>query len=162
MGRMNDVTTPATFNWTALHAVADRESRRWIRDRFDADEAAQEALLRAWRNRGACRGGDPRPWMAQIARREAFRLLARRRDERTVPAPEREPVDDGHDDLCELRIDLARALGALDPGDRALLYARYALDLTQPAAAAMLDMPEGTAKVRLHRLRRRLADTLER
>ncbi|WP_187369067.1 RNA polymerase sigma factor [Baekduia soli] len=159
---MTTRTCRAPFDWTALRDLAHREARRVVRDDFDADEAAQEAVLRAWRGQASCRADDPRPWMAQIARREALRLLARRREDRSTAADDLDEraSSDGQDELSALRIDLARALGDLDRRDRALLYARYALDLTQPAAAAVLDMPEGTAKVRLHRLRARLAESL--
>jgi RNA polymerase sigma-70 factor (ECF subfamily) len=37
--------------------------------------------------------------------------------------------------------------------DRALVWLRYEDDLTQPVIAERLGMPEGTVKVRLHRLR---------
>jgi RNA polymerase sigma-70 factor, ECF subfamily len=45
------------------------------------------------------------------------------------------------------------ALAELGPDDRSLLKMRYGEDLTQPAVADALGLPEGTVKVRLHRLR---------
>jgi RNA polymerase sigma-70 factor, ECF subfamily len=58
------------------------------------------------------------------------------------------------------RLDVTQALQALGPEDRALMSARYFLDLTQPCAAQLLDMPLGTAKVRLHRIRKQLRHAL--
>ncbi len=46
---------------------------------------------------------------------------------------------------------LDRALGRLDPDQRAILTLRYYLDLTLPDAAEVLGIPLGTAKSRLHR-----------
>jgi RNA polymerase sigma-70 factor (ECF subfamily) len=37
---------------------------------------------------------------------------------------------------------------------------RYESDLAHPAIAAALGMPEGTVKVRLHRIRKRLASLM--
>jgi RNA polymerase sigma-70 factor, ECF subfamily len=54
-----------------------------------------------------------------------------------------------------------QALQRLPPADRTLLLLRYAEDLTQPEVARRLDLPEGTVKVRLHRVRQRLRQALE-
>ena len=59
-----------------------------------------------------------------------------------------------------VRVDVERALAPLSPDERRLVELRYAEDLTQPAAAAALGVPEGTVKVRLHQLRARLRQTL--
>lgn len=131
----------------------------------DAEDAAHEALVRAWLHRSACReGGAPLPWMAQIARNEALRTFDR--SHHRVETPVEDPaVASGGDDL-ELdalgdRLDVHRALAELTPADRNLLHLRYDRDLTQPAIAELLSVPEGTVKVRLHRLRKRLSDILE-
>ena len=50
----------------------------------------------------------------------------------------------------------AQALSVLGPEDRALLRLRYEEDLTQGQVAERLGIPEGTVKVRLHRVRARL------
>ncbi|MEA2421671.1 MAG: Sigma-70, region 4, partial [Thermoleophilaceae bacterium] len=41
--------------------------------------------------------------------------------------------------------------------ERELVNLRYESDLAHPAIAAYLGVPEGTVKVRLHRIRKRLA-----
>ena len=64
------------------------------------------------------------------------------------------------DTLAE-RIDVRRALRPLGGADRRLLWLRYGEDLTQPATAAVMGMPEGTVKVRLHRLRTQLRALLD-
>lgn len=109
------------------------------------------------------------PWMRQIARNEALRLLDRhrRRSERELledgEALAGLPCDEGQQDEDELvsKLDVARLLGRLSVADRQLLALRYEHDLTQPEVAEMLGIPEGTVKIRLHRLRGRLRKALE-
>lgn len=67
------------WNWDLMRSTATREARRFLRATHDVDEVVQEALVRAWRRRGSCRGDDRMPWMRQIARNEALRLIDRRR-----------------------------------------------------------------------------------
>jgi RNA polymerase sigma-70 factor (ECF subfamily) len=146
--------------WSALRRISLQEAHRLLGDPHDAEDAAQEAAIRAWRQRDACRRtDDPGPWVRQIARREALRLTARRRpaalEAGEVPAPGEHPAEGLHE-----RIDVQRALRTLDEGDRTVLVARYALDLKQRTIAEALGIPEGTAKVRLHRARARLRDAL--
>jgi RNA polymerase sigma-70 factor (ECF subfamily) len=139
--------------------VCLREARRVLGRTPDAEDAAQEAALRAWRNRGSCHGAR-QAWLATIGRREALRLAGARAP---LPVEHRpEPAVPSHEaDLLEA-LDVRRALAALAPRERALVLGRYWTDLTQAQLAAALDMPEGTAKVRLHRaradLRRALSD----
>jgi RNA polymerase sigma-70 factor (ECF subfamily) len=132
--------------------------------RADAEEAVQEALARAWLRRDACRSPDaPLPWLLEITRNEARRLLVReaRRGHRELI----EPLAHLHheDDLAvaATRISVEDALRLLGDRDRSMLRLRYAEDLTQGEVARRLGMPEGTVKVRLHRARRRLRRLLE-
>ena len=64
------------------------------------------------------------------------------------------------DAAVALAVDVRRALAELSYSDRVLLLARYWGDLSHQEAANLLGMPDGTAKVRLHRLRARLRPTL--
>lgn len=52
--------------------------------------------------------------------------------------------------------DLRAAIEKLGERDKMLLLLRYGEDLTQQAIARRLGLPDGTVKVRLHRLRHRL------
>src|SRR3954451_23426065 len=65
-------------DWLRLRQHCLAEALRVLRDREDAEEAAQEALLRAWRHRASRRSANWLPWVRAIARNEAFRIAARR------------------------------------------------------------------------------------
>lgn len=120
----------------------------------EADDAAQEAAIRAWRRRATC-SGTPAAWVRAIARNEALRIIDRRRDEAPLEAVvlHAEPVSDDHD--------VRAAVRTLDEADRLLVLLRYWADLTQPEVARLTALPEGTVKVRLHRARERLRVALE-
>ena len=118
--------------------------------------------MRGWRRRATCgTPGNPLPWLLTITRREALRRLARN-GEVLVDAPIDRWDERASEELegAPERMDVRTALGNLDAEDVALLNMRYADDLTQPALADALGIPEGTVKVRLHRLRRRLEELL--
>jgi RNA polymerase sigma-70 factor (ECF subfamily) len=151
-----------TWDWTRLQAVCEREIRSILRGP-DREDAVQEALSRAWRKRHSCRQPEaPDAWVAQIARREALRLAARRRPLVELDAVEHETRDAADGPEADVStLDLRRALRVLPAEDRRLIGLRYVADLTQPQVAQALDLPEGTAKIRLHRVRKRLRDLLE-
>ena len=149
------------WEWDTARTRCLREARRILRDREDAEEAVQEALIRAWRNQAKCRTpSTPLPWLVQITRNEALRLAARRQRRQASEVPEESPdtflaSDDGLDEMLE-SLATEQALSMLRPEERTLIRLRYVEDLTQGQMAARLGVPEGTVKVRLHRVRARL------
>ena len=130
---------------------------RYASNPSEAEDIAQEALLRAWRRRSTLRNAERRDqWLATIVRNEAFRHYSRPRPD---PTDEVEQVESGDEELVLVtaeRADLQAALERLSERERALLSLRYEEDLTQPAIAARLGIPEGTVKVQLHRARLKL------
>lgn len=154
---------PVRWDWAEARNRCLREARRILGNRDDAEEAVQEAFMRAWRKRGACRTPwAPLPWLLQITRNESMRLAVRRSrreasevheaEPEAVPAPAAETVLD--QTLTSLATE--QALSTLAEDERRLLELRYQHDLTQGQVAAALGVPEGTVKVRLHRVRARL------
>jgi RNA polymerase sigma-70 factor (ECF subfamily) len=156
-------TRTDAWNWEAARQRCLREARRHTRCEADAQDAVQSAMLLAWRGRGGCRTpDDPIPWMLAITRREAWRA---RPSVQTVELDgqldgQRATLDEA--DAVVQRLDLQAAIADLDGEQRELLRLRYDEDLTQPQLAQRLGIPEGTAKVRLHRARTRLRTTLTR
>ncbi len=130
---------------------------RYANNPSEAEDIAQDALLRAWRRRGTLRDGTRRAeWLATIVRNEAFRQRARIRPEPISTIEIMEGADDERVLATVERADLHAALERLDETDRSLLMLRYSEDLTQAAIARRLGIPEGTVKVRLHRARDKL------
>jgi RNA polymerase sigma-70 factor, ECF subfamily len=162
-------TLGGDWNWEVMRAAATREARRYLLAAHDVDEAVQEALVRAWRRRASCRGDDHMPWMRQIARNEALRMLDRRQrraelellDDETLLAGLVDVEAAAAEDELLLRMEVEQALQRLSVADRQLLALRYERDLSQPEVARMLGIPEGTVKIRLHRLRGRLRKALD-
>ena len=130
-----------------------------LRDDHAAQDAAQEATLRAWRHAAACRTPDtPEPWLRTIARREALRLaspvLWLEWDEAAADAAEPD------DDAIGARVDVRRAVGRLSDRERVVVEQYYWHDLSCAEIADALELPVGTVKIRLHRARHKLREDL--
>ena len=158
---------PASVDWGAFRRQCLIEARRYVGD--GAEDVVQEALLRAWRHWDACSTPHaPLPWLLAITRREAWRWRARANG-RPAPAAGDEdrfatlPSTGGWagDDTSLERLSVQAALARYGAEERRLLGLRYGEDLTQQQIAERLAVPEGTVKVRLHRLRASLRRQLE-
>jgi RNA polymerase sigma-70 factor (ECF subfamily) len=157
---MTQRTRTVEWDWGLVRALCLRETRRLLGTSYAADDAAQEAVIRAWRHRGRCRNpARPEPWIATIARREALRTLSRRP---VQPVRGDDEMVDPRQDLGDLvdSLDVRRAMSAMDGQDRRLLIGHYWQDLSNSELAMQLGLAEVTVRVRLHRIRQRLRDTL--
>lgn len=123
----------------------------------EAEDIAQDALLRAWRRRSTLRDeGRRKEWLGTIVRNEAYRHHSRQRPDPVEEVDNWEGEEDERIVSTVERADLHAALKRLSERDRKLLELRYEEDLTQEAIARRLGIPDGTVKVRLHRVRHRL------
>ena len=130
---------------------------RYASNPSEAEDIAQDALLRAWRRRSTLRDSERRnQWLATIVRNEAFRQHARVRPDPTSTIEFREGAEDERVLAAVELADLHAALELLSKRDRELLEMKYEEDLTQATIARRLGIPEGTVKVRLHRARNKL------
>jgi RNA polymerase sigma-70 factor (ECF subfamily) len=131
----------------------------------DAQEAAQDAFVKAYGALGRFRNGAPlRPWLMRIAVNESHNLRrsAGRRDSLVVrAAAERSP--EGADPspeaallASERRRELLRALEALPERDRLVIACRFLFDLSERETAQVLAWRPGTVKSRLSRALGRL------
>jgi len=163
--------TPATlqkvssncWDWAELRSFCFVQALRVVGCPETADEADQEAIVRAWRHRDSCRRPDqPLGWLRRIARNEAIRAACRRPNEVLVAEPRSAQNGGLADDYAlEDRLLLMRILGTLSPADQELAWLRYYEDLTCARLAERLGLNEATVKVRLHRLRQRLRQRME-
>lgn len=121
----------------------------------DAEDAAQEAYLRAYGRLGELR--DPQAataWLMQIARRCAHDSLRRRRSTSSVEA-----AGDRHEgDASSLEQSqaLARAMVNLPPADRRLFERYYLGGHTTAKIAAQVGLTDAAVRKRLERLRQRM------
>jgi RNA polymerase sigma-70 factor (ECF subfamily) len=131
-----------------------------------AQDAVQAAWATAWPRLGTLRDRERlRPWLIAIAANEARQLVrrGRRRGIREIALD----LDDGgmttgRTDLGDRAalVDLANALAALDPSDRAIVGMRYAAGMTSAEIGQALGMSDASARVRLAKILRRLRKDL--
>lgn len=135
----------------------------------DARDVTQEALVDAWRGFARLRDRERiRPWLhAIVANRSRKHLRTRESRPRLIAVdswPER--IEDDRSTALAERDRLDRAFESLPPDQRIALALHYALDLSVPQVAAVLSVPDGTVKSRIHagadRLRAALAAEDER
>ena len=136
----------------------------------DAEEAAQDAFVKAWRALGRFRRGAPfRPWLLRIVVNEArnrarsarrrgaleLRLVAEEPSGGAAPPPEAETL------ARERRASLLGALGRLREDDQLVLAYRFFLDLSEDETAAALGVRRGTVKSRQSRALARLREEVK-
>ena len=146
--------------------IAFRVAYVITRNAADAEDAVQDALVKAWRALGRFRAGEPlRPWLLRIAanearnrrrsagRRERLALRAAASSGEAAPSPEDAVLD------AAARARAARRARASSPTDaREVLACRYLLDLSEEETAAALDIARGTVKSRSARALDRLKE----
>jgi RNA polymerase sigma-70 factor (ECF subfamily) len=133
-------------------------------DQDAAQDAVQSAWPIAWRKLGTLR--DParlRPWLVSIAVNEARQAMRRQRRTPVVaeiPSGAVAPAASDPSTTAEL-LDLARALRALHPDDRALLALRYVADFDATELGQALGISASGVRSRLARLLARLRTELD-
>ena len=148
--------------------IAFRTAYLILRDAAEAEEAAQDGFMSAYRSIGRFQPGRPfRPWILQIvanqarnrrkaiARREAATQRAATQDLVLVAPPPDESVDG-----AERRQAMLDAVNELRDEDREVISCRYFLDLSEEETAMALGCPRGTVKSRLSRALGRLREVL--
>lgn len=135
----------------------------------DAEDACQEAFVKAWAALPRFRAGSPfRPWLLRIVTNEARnrRRSAGRRSGLALRAAEDRPLDDAAPSPesavldHEARATLLAAVNRLGDDDREVIGARYFLELSEAETAEALGIPRGTVKSRLSRAIGRLRAVL--
>ena len=153
--------------WLATgYGPAYRTAYLILRDRALAEEAVQEAFLRAWRFRAALPDGDGvRPWLYRVLVNTCCSKLRHESTHRsrTEVAAQREaaswvtetPEDEAT--RAEVAEAVTAALAALPEHLRIPVVLRYYSGLSEREIAVAIRRRPGTVKSRLHEARRRLA-----
>jgi RNA polymerase sigma factor (sigma-70 family) len=140
---------------------------RWLtRDPVEAQDVAQEAMLRALRYFHAFRGEEARPWLLRIVRNTWIDLRRRNGAEKlpldVLETHAAEGPDPEQSALAgDRRRQVAAALAALPAEAREVLVLREIEDLSYKQIAAVLDLPIGTIMSRIARAREKLAVELK-
>jgi RNA polymerase sigma-70 factor (ECF subfamily) len=180
----------------AFRALVERESRPLVRscyrilgDLHDAEDAAQETFVTAYRALGTWRGDGPfGAWLARIGVRIAVRRAARRRPVAWIDPtpiathPEGHEADRGNvvgerailatlgpaeTDPAQLALRTERAalvraaVANLDEPYREVVALRFFSELSLAEIADEAGRPLGTVKTQLHRGLQRLRRTLD-
>jgi RNA polymerase sigma-70 factor (ECF subfamily) len=136
-------------------------------NRSDAEDAVQEAFLKAYRNAGTFRGGAAfSTWVYRILVNACHDLRRKRRSREDAL----EPDDSGLDrperaagvPRDKLRIELDRALRQIHPMSRSVFVLFEVEGFKHREIGEMLGIPEGTSKNLLFRAKRELQDLLMR
>jgi RNA polymerase sigma-70 factor (ECF subfamily) len=135
-----------------LHAIA----HLILRDGDRAQDAVQDALVSAWKDIRALREPDAwDAWLHRLTVRACYKLAQKERRRNLVELhviPDPEPVRpfDVSTDVAE-REHMEQELARLPIDQRVVMVLHFYLDLPLSEAAAILDIPIGTAKSRLSR-----------
>ncbi len=148
--------------------VAVRVAARIV-GRQDAEDVAQDALLRAFHRLSTFRGDGPfRVWLLRVVHTTALNSLARKRPIPVEEIEDHTPEPDADDpatpasqlEQAERRDRLAAKITLLKPEHRAVLVLRDLEGLAYEDIAAVTQTPIGSVKGRLHRARHELAELL--
>lgn len=140
-----------------------------LRDRSEAEDAAQEAYLRAFRRASSYRGDGPvGAWLCRIAVRaahDALRRAGRQRRLLEVAAPPTDPRVETEsvqpEEAIHRRAELESALRRLPDDEREALVLKEVAGMTYREISESCGVPLGTVQSRIHRARQRLAEALD-
>jgi RNA polymerase sigma-70 factor (ECF subfamily) len=138
-------------------------------NRADAEEAVQDAYLRAWRFRDSLSSVPSiQPWLYRVVVNSCYSKLRREiphRDRRAtdeplghLPAPGEATQPEAAAERGEVAETVMAALQRLPVSLRVPVVLRYYADLSERDIALAIGRRQGTVKSRLHEARRRLAD----
>lgn len=148
-----------------FHQIADRHldmvyrlALNWLRSPADAEDAAQNAMLRLWRTDTQFQGEDHlKHWLVRVTVNECKRIALHPWRKRSLPLEEAagEPVFDDPD-----RGELFRAVMDLPEAYRVPLYLYYYEGYSVSEVGELLGLKAATVETRLGRARAKLKTML--
>lgn len=141
--------------------AVNRYARALTSDPSLAEDAVQETFVRAWKYQDSFRGsGSYQGWLLRICRNAVIDLAVsrRRHDLDAGPLTGLAEVVSLPSTASTLEID--DAIGTLAADQREVLVLCGVLGYDYESAAALLDVPIGTVRSRLHRARTALSAEL--
>ncbi|HZC13272.1 MAG TPA: RNA polymerase sigma factor [Thermoleophilaceae bacterium] len=142
-------------------ADAHRAAFLIVQDASAAEDIAQEAMLAALRAFDRFDRRRPfRPWLHRIVINRSLDWV-RARERRAEVSAEHGDAAAAEEDVPAVSRDLAAALAALDPDDRALVVLRHLLGYRSTELARMLGVPAATVRTRVARALARLRAMLD-
>jgi RNA polymerase sigma-70 factor (ECF subfamily) len=154
----------------AHQGIAFRTAYVIVGNAADAEDAAQDGFVKAWRALGRFREGAPfRPWLLQIVANEARnrRRSAGRRAHLALRAATEQPSGDAAPSpeasllSAEMRGALLAAVNELPEDQRVVIALRFFAGLSEHEVAEALSLPEGTVKSRSARALDRLRESYD-
>lgn len=138
---------------------------RWCRNREEAEDAVQDALVAAGTTLDAWRGDGPvEAWILRIVRNACYRQRRGRKNDPALHATDVElPSTDDPEARAqsgEVARRVGEALQTLSPKDRALMLMVHGQGWTPAEVAEATGIAAGTVRVRLSRARARVRERL--
>jgi RNA polymerase sigma-70 factor (ECF subfamily) len=146
---------------TPLLDPAYRLAAVMLADRTTAEDAVQEASIKAWRKLGQLRGdvGSLRSWFLSIVANEC-RMVRRQRWWSVTKLAEIVPLHPAGDQFDAASADLKSAVLRLSPEERLPLVLHFYLDLPLDEVARTLGLSPAATKSRIYRAARKLRSDL--
>jgi RNA polymerase sigma-70 factor (ECF subfamily) len=158
-----DASAPPEFERVLLpHLDAAYNLARWLlRHEQDAEDAVQDAYLRAYRSFTRFRGGDGRSWLLTIVRNVCYSRLRTTRAQPAVEPFDEELHPAGRNDSGntwgQIKTELLpQALAQLEPEFREVIVLHHIEGLAYREIAEIVSVPIGTVMSRLSRARAKL------
>ena len=128
-----------------------------LRNRTDCEDAAQNAVLKAYRNLDSLKQRRYyKTWLIQILKNECFDMLKRHR-----PTIDVEGQGELSYEMAVPDLDLNRAFDALSPDERLAITLYYYEGYDTREIAQLTEVSEGTVRSRLSRARASLRALLQ-
>lgn len=158
--------------WLAsYYSSAYRTAFLMLGNRHDAEEAVQDAFLRAWRFRAALPGGTAfRPWLYRVVVNSCLSLLRSQRTRRARSGPfeeaflerwqsseDRYGQPEPQVEALDTRAAVVAAVSALPEHLRSVIVLRFFAGLSEREIAHAIRRRPGTVKSRLHEAKLRLS-----